>query len=350
MNRKAKNGFKDNQSIKNGKSNSLIIHPYTGLPISKTENESSLISRRHFLTTAAAATAGAIWIKPLHVEAQDSWWRRLIDMATKFATGILFSQLGGGLGGVLGNLGIPGLNLLPQGNGIFGLKLPLTVPPGDSPLATVLQKLLAYAQNLRALKVAMGYSKKLLDKFGKYLPKEFQTLSINGPAIAALGLQNVLKDYLNKYAGKGNDFLSGLLLPILGGQLPYQGGVSLGSVATGVADQLIKNPPALPQRFEVAHLTESGTIIAQKHEVENVKLDRGEIDRGQSRTTIYIVPAKDTDNINYKKAHRNVTDWIKINSDYWSNEAKRKDFYKILFSNSVIQPLQSTFEFQREIG
>lgn len=346
----------------------LILRPSTALSLPQYEDGRYMLGRRRFIVTAATATAGAIWLKPLHVEAKDSWWRRLLELATNFATGILFSSLGGGgLSSILGNLGAGGLNLLPQGNGLFGLKLPIQATPGD-PTAAYLQKILAYAVNSRQLKGAMGYVQKILDRVGVTLPTNFPTTYLTGQAVAALGgnpniaalvgnpgisvqaYKTLLQDYLSKYTGSDDNFKSGLMLPQLGGRLPYAGGISLGADAVAQGDRLTKLPPAFYENFELPQVTESGTIMVLKHVAENLKMDGREVDSGQSKTNVYIIPAKSDTNPLYRRQHKNVVDWISRHSNYWSNEGMRKEFYNVLFSNAVIQPATSIFAFQREVG
>lgn len=329
----------------------LILRPREGFPMIRSEENRMTLSRRRFLAASAAATAGAIWLKPLHVEAKYNVWGTLFKMATQFISGLLFQKFGGGLPFLKDfNLG----NLLPiEGQeGFFNLT---RKTDSKDPKANVLHKLVRFGRDSGAFEAGLVYLQKLQDTSGKWLDRQFPLSHVSGQLISTLGLKGLssemtpieyAKELLEYYVP---DNKAEIFLPQRGGIFQYLGAPSLGEAAIRIGNGFIDKTPSFTLSHEFPHISEGGHIILQTHKAGDLKLTGKEITRGQAQTEILIVPSVNS-SPEMRRAHKEVARWLaeSTNSDFWATESKRKEFRNVISTNLAVPGIISSYEFGKE--
>lgn len=302
----------DALNVEETSNESLILRPRYGFPlipmsigylrsrVAPKHNTAIAISRRGFLASAAAASAGALMIRPLGAVAAPGFFGNLLGFFKDFAKGVLLNALnyGPGLTGIFGPVIANAQRILtgnytPQGGAY-----------GDENTQDPLGRYLLGMGDLNRVNAAGA----VVDESRNILRGIFQ-----GPSLLGLGqmllTSGVQALMTTKKAQKGVKFVQKYLLPFVNGNnslIAQEAGKTMFS-----PNRPFTRSYDLPQFYD----SDSRALTLIDYVADSRQTPRGNSIRGRGESIIYMVsPEKAAD----------VRRFVAQNPNFWTNEDARK--------------------------
>lgn len=272
-----------------------------------------LCSRRKFLTTASIASAG-ILISPLDANGKTTFWADLGSFFKDFAQNLLFTYGMKSIPGWGGDL--PGVLNKPSWlnyviGGCFGYLRQMSPTPTNPNGSKGTNRTTSI--DLNKVLTFLGSESKLNAGAAYQLPPSQGGKSVQAifPAPSYIGIGKASNAIFNSSALQNKDeaFKNQLFLPNM--KSPIFGQIALESLGELSGPKLFSEPYRKPQLYE----SENGGFILIQYDV-NTKTYGGE---GLS-TILPVLPDSEEAEAIRERASRN--------SDFWSNEARRKELIK----------------------